>query len=40
MPAEKDHIERNNSMEDGFSEDIAKSVDSLINEVSVEKEAL
>ena len=40
MPAEKDHIERNNSMEDGFSEDIAKSVDSLINEVSVEKEVL
>ena len=40
MPAEKDHIERNNSMEDGFSEEIAKSVDSLINEVSVEKETL
>lgn len=37
MSAEKDRVEKNNSMEDDFSEDVVASVDSLIHEVTIEE---
>ena len=37
MSAEKDRVEKSNSMEDDFSEDVVASVDSLIHEVTIEE---